>query len=209
MSRASGCRVLSLDYRLAPEHPFPAAVEDAQWGYEFLLKSGVEPKNIIVLGESAGGGLALSLLMSLRDNGRPLPAAGITLSAWADLTMSGSSYELRAKQDPIDDVLTLEWSASAYCEGSERTNPLISPIFGNFAGLPPLMLLVGTEEIVFDDTLEVARKANAAGVSTILDVAEGMFHCYPRFAPILRQGREAVDRMADFMHQSVEVSNDV
>jgi epsilon-lactone hydrolase len=198
ISRASCTRVLHPNYRLAPEYPFPAALDDLRSTYVWLRER-LDASQIVVMGDSAGGGLALSLVMSLRDGASDLPAGLVMMSPWVDLAMRGESYVDRADRDPIETAEVLEWSARAYAAGTSLTDPRISPIYGNFAGLPPMMVLVGSEEMMYDDSIGIERRARALGVDVTLDIEPGMPHVYPRFAARLTAGQRAVERMGDFV----------
>jgi monoterpene epsilon-lactone hydrolase len=202
ISRAAGAKVLHPDYRLAPEHPFPAALNDLRTAYQWLAETQAS-QQIVVMGDSAGGGLALSLVMSLRDEGADLPVGLVMMSPWVDLAMQGMSYTERADRDPLETAGLLQWCAKAYAGEASLLDPRVSPLYGDFAGLPSMMVLVGSEEMMFDDSIEIAGKARAQGVDTILDVAEGMPHVYPRFASILKEGQRAVDRMGAFVKARV------
>ena len=197
-AEALGIAVVSVDYRLAPEHPFPAALDDLRSTYAWL-RGRLDASQIVVMGDSAGGGLALSLVMSLRDRASALPAGLVMMSPWVDLAMRGESYVDRADRDPIETAEVLEWSARAYAGGTSLTDPRISPRYGNFAGLPPMMVLVGSEEMMYDDSIGIERRARALGVDVTLDIEPGMPHVYPRFAARLTAGQRAVERMGDFV----------
>jgi len=178
IAAASGMRLLSIDYRLAPQHPFPAAVDDAVLAYRWLLEQGVAASEIGWFGESAGGGLTLASLHALKQNDLPLPAAIVVLSPWTDLTLSSESYFTLDSDDPAFSRDELEFLARAYYQDSDPEDPLISPVFGEFSGFPPTLLQVGSKEIVLSDSLRVARYARAAGVSVDLDVWDGMWHVF-------------------------------
>ena len=163
------------------------------------LRGRLDASQIVIMGDSAGGGLALSLVMSLRDLASDLPAGLVMMSPWVDLAMRGESYVDRADRDPIESADVLEWSARAYAAGTSLTDPRISPIYGSFAGLPPMMVLVGSEELMYDDSIGIERRARAMGVDVTLNIAPGMPHVYPRFAAHLTAGQQAVDRMGEFV----------
>jgi epsilon-lactone hydrolase len=202
LSRASRTRVLHPNYRLSPEHPFPAALDDLRSTYAWL-RARLDASQIVVMGDSAGGGLALSLVMSLRDGASALPAGLVMMSPWVDLAMRGKSYTDRADRDPIETAEVLEWSARAYAGKTSLTDPRISPLYGNFAGLPPIMIMVGSEEMMYDDSIAIDARARGAGVDVTLDIAQGMPHDYPRFAASLTAGQRAVDRMGDFVKSRI------
>jgi epsilon-lactone hydrolase len=201
LAKAAGMRALAIDYRLAPEHPFPAGLDDAVKTYRWVLEQGVEATQLVVAGDSAGGGLTLATLLSLRDAGDPLPAAAVLMSPWTDLTGSGESMRTKDDEDPILRAETLPRSASRYAGGEEISRPLISPLFADLTGLPPLQVLVGTAEILLDDSLRLAERAVAAGVDVDLDVWDDMLHIWPYYAQWIPEGRDAISRMATFMQR--------
>jgi len=201
ISRLARLRVLSVDYRLAPEHPYPAAVEDAVAAYRFVLDQGFAPERIALGGDSAGGGLTLAALLAIRDAGLPLPACGVGISAWTDLTASGDSITSKADVDPmLGDISGLELMADAYVgTGGDGKAPLASPVFADLAGLPPLLLQVGSAEVLLDDSTRVAEHARSAGVDVTLKVWEDMFHVWHAFADMLPEGMQATQELADFL----------
>jgi len=201
LSRAASARVLILDYRLAPENPFPAAVDDSIAAYRWLLSIGVDPARLVVAGDSAGGGLNVATLVALRDAGEPLPRAGICLSPWIDLECLGESMVTKAEIDPMvtrDSVLML---AKAYLGDANPRTPLASPLYADLAGLPPLLIQVGTAEALFDDATRLADRARAAGVDVILEPWDDMIHVWHAFAAILPEGQQAIDRIGEFIRQ--------
>ena len=198
LSEASGARVLSLNYRLAPEHPFPAPVDDAVAAYRWLLAQGISPGNIAVAGDSAGGGLAIATLLALRDAGEPLPAAGIGISPWVDMEGTGESMTTRAAVDPVVQKEGLLGMAKLYLGDADPKNPLAAPLHANLAGLPPLLLQVGDAETLLDDSTRLAERARAAGVDVTLKVWDEMPHVWHLFAPILPEGRQAIDEIGSF-----------
>lgn len=203
ISAASGCSVLVVDYRLAPEHPFPDALHDAVAAYRWLLEQGFEPGQVVVLGDSAGGGLALSALVTLVAEGDRLPRAAVLLSPWTDLSGSGESMTTRVDVDPWMTVHECRSSAEMYAAGEDLTHPLISPLFADLRGLPPLLVQVGTDEILLDDSLRLAGKAEKAGVQVTLDVWEGMWHVWHYFAPQLPEGVQAIARVGEFVQRQL------
>ena len=200
LSGAAGCRVLGLDYRLVPEHCFPAAVEDATAVYRAILATGTEPGQLIVAGDSAGGGLALSLMLKLKGMGRAMPAAALLMSPWTDLAATGESYVTRAESDPIHQRPMILAMAKGYLgPGADPHDPLASPLYGDLAGLPPLTIQVGDRETVLDDARVFAARAREAGVPVVLQVADGMFHVFQLFGDELPEARNAIAGAGDFL----------
>jgi acetyl esterase/lipase len=195
----TGMRVLLLGYRLAPEHPFPAAVDDARAAYRWLLAQGLAPQQVVVAGDSAGGGLTMALLLALRDEGQPLPAAAICLSPWVDLLADGGSRVGKAKSDYVLTMADLHRSAALYLAGADARMPLASPLYGDFAGLPPLLIQVGSDEILLDDGTRLADKARAAGVDVSLEVWPGMFHVWQMVSIFVPEGRRAIEGIGCFV----------
>ncbi|MBS1843172.1 MAG: alpha/beta hydrolase [Actinobacteria bacterium] len=200
LSEVTGAPVLIPDYRLAPEHPFPAPVEDAVTVYRWLAER-VAPGSVVTVGDSAGGGLNLALLVALREAGAPLPAAAIAISPLTDLAAEGDSYETNRTRDPlVTRELTIE-NAATYL-GEERDPkevPLASPLYADLAGLPPLLLFAGSAEVMLDDSVRFAEKVRAAGGTAELIVDDDMLHIYPLFAELLPQGRAAIERIGAFV----------
>ena len=170
LSRVSDARVLGLNYRLAPEHPFPAAVEDSVAAYRWLLAEGISPNRIAIGGDSCGGGLTIATLVALKYFGDPLPAAGISHSGWTDLAHTGDTFLTKAEVDPLIDKEMLEGMAAAYLGDRSRTTPLASPYYADLRGLPPLLVQVGTAEVLLDDSVRFADRAKEAGVDVTLEV---------------------------------------
>lgn len=198
ISRASGAAVLSLDYRLAPEHPWPAAVDDATAAYRWLLSQGLAANQLAIGGDSAGGGLTVATLLALRDAGTPLPAAGVCLSPWVDLTQSGASMTTKAAVDPMVQRDRLEEMAQFYA-GANRRAPLVSPLFGDLKGLPPLLVQVGTAETLLDDSTRLAEKARRADVDVTLEPWDDMIHVWQAFSFILPEARQAIARIGEYL----------
>ena len=197
--KGTGVGALVFDYRLAPEHPFPAALDDAVAAYRWLLDQGIEPARIAFAGDSAGGGLALATLLALRDQGLPLPAAAAVLSPWTDLMCTGDSLQTN------QDVDTLTWQESwtvfseYYAGDHDPGRPWISPLYGDLHGLPPVLIHVGGDELLRDDSTRFAEKARAAGVDVTCRIGPGMFHCYPACAPLFPEATEALAEICTFL----------
>jgi acetyl esterase/lipase len=203
ISKATGIRVLSVDYSLAPEHPFPQAIEDAVNAVRFVQDQGISPGRVVVGGDSAGGGLTAATLLSLRDRGLPLPAAGILISPWLDLTQSGATMDALAERDPMVSRTLLDQCAEAYLKGQDPRQPLASPIFADLTGLPPLLVQVGTAETLLDDSRRFDTAAKAAGADCTLEEWEDMIHVWHTFAAILPEAQQAIDRIASFVKQQL------
>ena len=178
LSQLTGLRVLLIDYRLAPEHPYPAALEDALASFSVLEDMGVTADRIVLVGDSAGGGLALSLMLALKRDGRRQPAGAVLMSPWTDLTCAGASYQANLATEPAMDRADLLSAAEDYCGATDPRDPIASPIFADLAGLPPLLVQAGGGEIMLDDSVVFAERAAAAGVATTLEVTEGLWHVF-------------------------------
>jgi monoterpene epsilon-lactone hydrolase len=204
LARATQSRLLSVGYRLAPEHPFPAALDDAVSSYHWLLDQGISPCRITVVGDSAGGGLALSMAIAIRDAGAPAPAAIVAIGPSTDLAKEGASMKERAHLDPIVTYESSMAHALRYVgpQGNLK-HPLASPLYADLHGLPPLLIMVGTHEALFDDSTRFAAKAEAAGVEVQLDIWEEMIHVWPFFADILPEGRQAIGKIGDYIKARV------
>lgn len=192
LARATRSRVLSVDYRLAPEHPFPAALEDALTAHRWAHAQGADPAKTAIGGDSAGGGLTVAALVALRDAGDPLPAAGLCLSPWVDMTGSNPRIADVAPRDPMLSPTALQVFAQAYLAGGDPKAPTASPLFADLEGLPPLLIQAGTAEILIGEIEEFAAKAQAAGVDVQLEVWDDMMHVWQTFADIVPEGRQAL-----------------
>ena len=199
LGREAHARTLALDYRLAPEYPFPAALEDTIAGYRFLLAQGVAPHHIALCGESAGGGLAIAAMISLRDAGEPLPACAWLSSPWTDLAQSGETLVTKAEIDPLIQKPYLDELAAAYLHGADVRNPLASPICADLHGLPPLLIHVGSAETLLDDSVRIAALAGAANVRVTLDIWPDMIHAFPLFYPEIAAARQALAQAGGFV----------
>ena len=201
IASASGMPALVIDYRLAPEHPFPAALEDAAFAYRWLLARNYPPERIVLAGDSAGGGLSAALLMYLRDAGEPLPAAAALLSPWTDLCLTGESIDRLENADPQLTRRGLQEMAGAYRGQHAANEPLISPLYGDLHGLPPLLILAGTREILLDDSVMFAERAGKAGVNVTLHIREDMGHVWPAFAMLLPESKQAIQLIGNFFRR--------
>lgn len=199
LALAANARVLSADYALAPEAPFPAAVEDGLKAYRWLLASGVEPQAIAFGGDSAGGGLTVATLIAARDEGLPMPAAAIAISPWTDLTCDTETYATRAAADPMIDQAGIKSIAAAYLNGADARNPLASPNFGDLSGLPPMLIHVGSDEVLLGDAIALHQRARACGVAAEIEEWDGMIHVWHAFYQMLPQGERAIERLGDYL----------
>jgi monoterpene epsilon-lactone hydrolase len=203
---ASSCRVLAINYRLAPEHRFPAALDDALAAYDWMLRQGLKPANIAFAGDSAGGNLALAAMLALRERKRPLPAAAALLSPWTDLAATGASYVSRAEADPIHQRAMILALAKDYLGGQgDPCDPLVSPLYADLTDLPPLLIQVGDRETVLDDSVMLADKARAAGVRVDLQVWDGMIHVFQIFGAELAESHRAIAEIALFLNRHLHL----
>ena len=199
LAKAIGCRALILNYRRAPEHPHPAPVEDAVLAYRWLLDEGIEPEHICTTGDSAGGGLCTSVLMAIRDQGLVLPAAGMPISPWYDMTLSGDTIQSKAAVDELVQEGILTNMAAMFLGDCPPEDPLASPLFGDLAGLPPLYIQVGDDETLLDDSLRFAASADQAGVEVKLEVFPEMQHVFQFLAGTAPEGDEAINKFAEWV----------
>ncbi len=202
ISQAAKCRVLLPDYRLAPENPYPAALDDAVKAYKWLLDvEGLKPESVIIGGDSAGGGLTAATLVKLRDLGTSLPAAAVLLSPWIDLDMTGNSLRAKRKVDPFVSIDELFWMSGLYCGEEDPRNPYISPLYADLKGLPPLLIQVGSAEILQDDSIRFAEKAKKAGVDVVFDIWQDMIHVFQAFALFAPEGQQGIDKIGEFIRR--------
>ena len=199
IGRRTRAKVISVDYRLAPEHPYPAAVNDALTAYQALLDDGTAPSDIVFAGESAGGGLAIATLVNARDHGLPLPAAAFVMSPYADLTLAGTTMDTKREADPLLSRENLQARVIDYTAGHDAALGLISPVFADLSGLPPLIIQAGTHEVLLDDAVRLARQAATADVEVTLDITPGVPHVFQAYYPILDEAAAALDRAGQLL----------
>ena len=203
--RQAKTRTLALGYRLAPEHPFPAALEDALTGYRYVLALGIEPANVIIAGDSAGGGLTIAMMVELRKAGEALPGCAWCISPWVDLSMSGESMTSKDAVDPIIRKPYLEELARAYLAGTDASDPRTSPLRADLTGLPPILIQCGSAETLLDDAVRLAGSAAHADVPVSLEVYPEMIHVWPLFFQQLAAGRTALEAAGRFIREHVGV----
>ncbi|GLV60589.1 hydrolase [Dictyobacter sp. S3.2.2.5] len=204
LSAAAGVRSLQVDYRLAPEHVFPAALDDALTAYSWLLAHGTKPEHIVIAGDSAGGGLSLALLQVVRDQHLPMPAGVVLLSPWTDLAGTLESRTTRDAVDPIFSGSGINYLANFYAGTEDKHNPLLSPIYADLHGFPPLLIEVGSDEVLLDDALQLAEHARAAHVSVELTEWEGMWHVFQLYASISPEGQQSLENMGRFIRSQTK-----
>jgi monoterpene epsilon-lactone hydrolase len=204
VARRTSTQILSVDYRLAPEHPYPAAVNDGLTAYRALIDNGTDPASIALLGESAGAGLAMATMLAARDADLPQPSCAVLLSPWVDLTQSGITIETNAKVDPTMTGTALQIRADGYLNGADPSHRLVSPVFADLRTLAPILIQVGGHEVLLDDALRLAAKAANNNLDVTLDVVAGAPHVFQAFAAILPQGATALDRAATYLHNQLD-----
>ena len=207
LGRAAKARTLAINYRLAPEHSFPAPIEDALKAYTWLLDQGYDAKNIIIAGESAGGSMTAGLLMSIRDTKLPLPAGGVMISPWIDLAQTGETYITKEGIDPMNSTAGVKYLAETYLNGTSPEVPLASPIYGDLRGLPPIYVMVGEVEVMLSEALTFVNNAASAGVDIRFRSFPGMVHNWPLFHSFLEEGKEAILSAGKFMDEIYSKQN--
>src|SRR5450755_3141102 len=209
VGRRTQAKVISVDYRLAPEHPYPAAVDDALAAYQALLQTGIAPSDIAFAGESAGGGLVIATLVNARDHGLPLPAAAFLMSPYADLTLAGTTMETRREVDPLLSREALQARVTDYTSGQDAALGLISPIFADLSSLPLLIIQAGSHEVLLDDAVRLAQQAATADVEVTLDITPGVPHVFQAYSPLLDEAATALDRAGQLLSAYLDAAERV
>jgi monoterpene epsilon-lactone hydrolase len=209
VGRRTQAKVISVDYRLAPEHPYPAAIDDALAAYEALLDDGIAPSDIVFAGESAGGGLAVATLVNARDHGLPLPAAAFIMSPYADLTLAGTTIDIKREVDPLLSREALQARIRDYTAGQDAALGLISPIFADLSGLPPLIIQAGSHEVLLDDAVRLAGQAATADVEVTLEIIPGVPHVFQAYSPLLDEAATALDRAGQLLSAYLDAAERV
>ena len=204
ISHETKATVFSINYRLAPEYPFPAAINDTNEIYKWVLQEGINPSKLCVAGGSAGGGLALALMIHLKKESISLPACCVLMSPWTDLSQSGDTYQINKSVDPVMKKEYLESFSEDYLQGQESSNPLASPLFGDLLGLPPTLIQVGSSEVMLDDSKRVYEKAKSAEVDVVLEEYPEMFHGWQNYYEVLLESRQAVRRVGEFFKRYIQ-----
>ncbi len=201
VAKAIDGRCLVIDYRMAPEDPFPAAVEDAVAAWQWMLEQGGNPARMAIMGDSAGGGLTVAVQVALRDRGIRMPACSVPISPWVDLEGIGETIKTKAAEDPMVELEGLQWFAGLYAAGADMHDPLLAPLYADLSGLPPMLIQVGTAEILLSDATRLAEKARAAGVDVTLEQWENMPHVWHLFAPMLSEGGDAIAKLGHWARE--------
>lgn len=202
--RAAGMRTLAIDYRMAPEHPFPAAVDDTVAAYRFLLNSGIAAARIAIAGDSAGGGLVVGAILAIRDAGLALPGCAWCISPWVDMEALGQSFTDRAAADPTVQALTIKFMADTYLAGADSRSVYAAPLYGDLRGLPPMLIQVGACETLLDDSVRLARLAGVADVNVDLQIWPEMIHVWHQYHPVLAAARRAIASGGSFVRSALQ-----